>query len=58
MYMEPGTAYVYKIYGIYHCFNVSSIESGGAVLVRALEPIKGIDKMQESRNGMFYVYIK
>ncbi|KAK9739839.1 Methylpurine-DNA glycosylase (MPG) [Popillia japonica] len=50
MYMEPGTAYVYKIYGIYHCFNVSSIESGGAVLVRALEPIKGIDKMQEYRN--------
>lgn len=52
MYMDVGTAYVYKIYGIYHCFNISSIEPGGAVLIRALEPIDGIEKMQEIRKGM------
>ena len=31
MYMKPGTAYVYQIYGMYHCFNVSSKgDRGGA----------------------------
>ncbi|GJQ71188.1 hypothetical protein Trydic_g1087 [Trypoxylus dichotomus] len=51
MFMEPGTSYVYKIYGMYHCFNISSIEPGGAVLIRAVEPIEGIEKMLEFRNA-------
>lgn len=53
MYMEPGTAYVYKIYGMYHCFNISAVEPGSAVLIRALEPINGIDKMLEFRSSTY-----
>lgn len=37
--MAPGTSYVYSIYGMYHCFNISSQEEGGAVLIRSLEPV-------------------
>ena len=37
MFMEPGTSYVYTIYGMYHCFNISSQGQGAAVLLRALE---------------------
>lgn len=41
MYAAAGTSYVYFIYGLYHCFNISSKESGACVLVRALEPVQG-----------------
>lgn len=54
MFMKPGTVYVFSIYGMYHCMNVSSGGEGAAVLFRAVEPIAGIEKMQElrcSRNG-------
>lgn len=49
MFMKAGTAYVYNIYGCYCCFNISSKEPGGAVLIRALEPVYGIDKMKENK---------
>ncbi|GFO16014.1 DNA-3-methyladenine glycosylase [Plakobranchus ocellatus] len=49
MFMHPGTAYVYNIYGMYCCFNISSAGEGCAVLVRALEPIEGISTMHENR---------
>ena len=51
MYGEPGTIYVYLIYGMYQCFNVVSNKSGigEAVLIRALQPTGGLDLMQYRR---------
>jgi DNA-3-methyladenine glycosylase len=47
MYAGPGTAYVYICYGIHHLFNVVTNKTGvpDAVLIRALEPVKGITAM-------------
>jgi len=47
MYADGGVAYVYLCYGIHHLFNVvsNSKETPHAILIRALEPIKGIDEM-------------
>lgn len=44
MFGPPGHAYVYLIYGMYHCVNVvtEKIGQGSAILVRAIEPIKNI----------------
>lgn len=45
MFGPPGYAYVYLIYGIYHCMNVVTEKQGNAaaVLLRALEPIQNIN---------------
>jgi DNA-3-methyladenine glycosylase len=49
MFMKPGTVYVYSIYGMYHCLNISSRGDGTAVLLRAIEPISGIERMKQNR---------
>jgi len=51
MFMEPGTAYVYSIYGMYHCFNVSSQGEGAAVLIRSIQPLQGLEVMRTNREA-------
>jgi DNA-3-methyladenine glycosylase len=52
MFGNVGMSYVYFTYGMHYCFNIvakKSKVSAGAVLIRAIEPDKGIKKMQENR---------
>jgi DNA-3-methyladenine glycosylase len=51
LFGPPHRAYVYQIYGTSFCFNLSSERDGegAGVLVRALEPIEGLELMQRRR---------
>jgi DNA-3-methyladenine glycosylase len=51
MFESAGHTYVYLIYGMYHCLNIVSGKKGEgeAVLIRALEPVDGIELIQKRR---------
>jgi DNA-3-methyladenine glycosylase len=51
MFQLGGQAYIYLIYGMYHCLNVVAADEGKpeAVLIRAVEPISGLKYIQQNR---------
>ena len=52
MYHEGGVAYVYLVYGIYYLFNIitNQKDKADAVLIRAIEPVEGVEEMLLRRN--------
>ena len=53
MFGEVGIAYVYFTYGMHYCFNIVAKKlkiPAGAVLIRGINPEKGIKKMEKNRN--------
>lgn len=53
MWGPAGRAYVYFVYGLHHCMNVvaEDVERPTAVLIRALEPLEGLESMRAHRAG-------
>ena len=53
LFAPPGTAYIYLIYGMYHCLNFVTEAEGepAAVLLRGLEPVEGLARMSLNRFG-------
>ena len=51
LFGPPAHAYVYFIYGVHYCLNISCLPDGeaGCILVRALEPVAGIQEMARAR---------
>ncbi len=51
MFDQPGTAYIYLVYGMYYCFNIvtEAKDFPAAILIRALEPVAGIKQMYKNR---------
>ena len=51
LFGPPGRAYIYFIYGMHYCLNVSCEPDGqaGSVLIRALEPLAGLEEMARLR---------
>lgn len=52
LFEQGGTVYIYFTYGMHYCLNIAvgPKGSGQGVLIRAVEPVEGIDIMQRNRN--------
>ena len=52
LFGPPGHAYVYFIYGMHYCLNISCMKEGqaGSILIRALEPVAGMQEMARARD--------
>lgn len=52
LFGPPGHAYIYFIYGVHYCLNISCLPDGeaGGILIRALEPVSGIEEMAKARD--------
>lgn len=53
LFLAPGHAYIYLIYGMYHCLNFVTEPEGepAAVLLRAVAPVAGLETIQRLRYG-------
>lgn len=60
LYEEASTAYVYAIYGMYYCFNIvtGEKEDPQAVLIRAVEPLDGLNEMSLNRTKKPFAELK
>ncbi|MDS0527365.1 DNA-3-methyladenine glycosylase [Clostridium sp. SHJSY1] len=56
LYGQEGTAYIYQIYGLYYCLNAITEKKGEpqGVLIRAIEPLFGLDFMSQRRTKKNY----
>lgn len=55
LYRRAGHVYVYLVYGIHELLNfVAGHESGEGVMIRAVEPLRGLDRMAQNRFGQDY----
>jgi DNA-3-methyladenine glycosylase len=52
LFGPPAHAYVYFIYGVHYCLNISCLPEGdaGCLLIRALEPVAGVEQMARARD--------
>ncbi|HWQ79551.1 MAG TPA: DNA-3-methyladenine glycosylase [Anaerovoracaceae bacterium] len=59
MYGGPGFSYIFFVYGMHYCFNIVTREEGNpqAVLIRAVEPVEGLDIMAQNRFGKAYTQL-
>lgn len=54
VYGPQGHSYVYLIYGLHYCFNITSrsvAKSSGGILIRSIKPISGLEKIKENRGA-------
>ena len=56
MFATPGTAYIYLIYGMYHCLNLVTEPEGEpcAVLIRSAQAVENVDRIAQNRFGCKY----
>lgn len=56
LFTQPGTVYIYLIYGMYHCLNFVTEPEGEpcAVLIRGAQPVENVDIIAENRFGCKY----